>query len=352
MHLHKHALCPSLGDHRSAEDSLYSLRQTRESIGDVEYWRQLCPDLTIGGELPEACEPFEFPELELRRLKQQMITDGFFILDPSQVPWAIDVREIGRGIVQLSKYGWHPNYIMLYDQPWTLAHQLSDVMLQSTGNRVTFDWLAYHIEPPDGTGFPPHRDGSVADAHCWHADGGPRIVTVWVSLGQSGPANSCLHVLPASKDPYYRTVNPAETSHDVIATAEAFQDIVAVPLEPGGLVAFSHRTYHWGSACTPYATEPRVSLAFLTSHEALKKPYLPAELLPLPPFHLRLALTCGQMLIYSKVDDCDPALVDVQLRVFMGQAVHFDETFAQMVLNAPVLRAARGRRQQPLAVEL
>ena len=340
---------------------LYSVNQNRESIGDIEYWQELCPKLSIGdGELLREAVAFELHEDEIQRLKGQMLHDGFFTLHSDALPWAMDVRDIAAGMERLKEQGWHPNFIMMYDQPWLLAQQLSKAMLQITGNTHNFDWLAYHIEPPDGAGIPPHRDFMHCPPESWHDDGSPKVVTVWVSLGNAGPLNSCLHILPASRDPLYRAGKATETPHEVIPTDAAFQDIMAVPLGPGSLVAFSHRLYHWGSASTPYAAEPRVSIAFGVSHTSFKRPYLPERHLPLPPFHIRLALTCGQMLIYNKRDEgpwplttdyrLDLELINTLLRVFMSHAVQFDETFAQTVLNSPIVKKLAGYRPQANAV--
>ena len=45
----------------------------------------------------------------------------------------VDFGNIAAGITALTDHGWHPSYIMIYDQPWMLAHQLSEVLLWPWG---------------------------------------------------------------------------------------------------------------------------------------------------------------------------------------------------------------------------
>ena len=103
-----------------------------------------------------------------------------------------------------------------------------------------------------------------------------------------------LNVSRQNADSRTRSVNSV-FSNDLM-----FQNIMAVLLNAGGLVTFTHHSLHWGSASTRYAKHSRAALEFVVSDVNYKKPYLRPEHLPLPPFNVRLGLTCGQVLFYNK----------------------------------------------------
>lgn len=87
-------------------------------------------------------------------------------------------------------------------------------------------------------------------------------------------------------------------------TKESYQNIRALPRQPGQSIIFTHRILHWGSAGNPhYESGPRIAISFVYSDAAYEAPYLKNFSLNwkdhfLPPFSLRLILVCSQLLIY------------------------------------------------------
>eukprot|EP01012_Entosiphon_sulcatum_P015821 TRINITY_DN20792_c0_g1_i2.p1 TRINITY_DN20792_c0_g1~~TRINITY_DN20792_c0_g1_i2.p1 ORF type:complete len:241 (+),score=17.41 TRINITY_DN20792_c0_g1_i2:29-751(+) len=215
---------------------LYSLNQSPSSITNPKYWETLCPEMHVS--TMEHPEPIAFTDDRLGSLRQKLLSDGYFTLRNQDLPpLCVDPRKVATSILELKSHGWHPNFITMYDEPWLLAHQLAAVLEGITGNKLNYDWLAYCIEPPDGAGMPPHRDFVHCPPTSFHEDGHlegvPRICTVWLSLGDSQPENSCLYFLPANKDSLYLVTSPNETARDVLPSDVSLQDIVAVPLHPG-----------------------------------------------------------------------------------------------------------------------
>ena len=86
--------------------------------------------------------------------------------------------EVARGVVQLMQCGWPPAFLAMFDEAWALQAAIAAMMGQVTGgNRNNMDFLAWYIDPGDGSaaspaaaGFAPHRDRQPED---WMARGLP-----------------------------------------------------------------------------------------------------------------------------------------------------------------------------------
>ena len=87
-----------------------------------------------------------------------------------------------------------------------------------------------------------------------------------------------------------------------LPTKQSYQNIRALPRQPGQSLIFTHRILHWGSAGNPhYKVGPRIAISFVYSDASFEAPYLTNIELNeklLPPFPLRLLLVCAQLLIY------------------------------------------------------
>lgn len=84
---------------------------------------------------------------------------------------------------------------------------------------------------------------------------------------------------------------------------QSYQNIRALPRQPGQSIIFTHRILHWGSAGNPhYKVGPRIAISFVYSDPEYEAPYLTNFAMTkdkiLPPFALRLLLVCAQLLIY------------------------------------------------------
>lgn len=136
-----------------------------------------------------------------------------------------------------------------------------------------------------------------------------------MALSDASPLNSCLHVIPRWADPGYFCGDPIDENDPLsdpmrraLSDKHSYQSIRALPLSSGGAVIFTHRILHWGNAGGSYASSsqnaqkipPRISLAMAYSDQTFEPPYLldAGEQLPFPDFHLRVALLCGQMIVY------------------------------------------------------
>eukprot|EP01062_Namystynia_karyoxenos_P047886 TRINITY_DN36295_c0_g1_i1.p1 TRINITY_DN36295_c0_g1~~TRINITY_DN36295_c0_g1_i1.p1 ORF type:complete len:382 (+),score=102.83 TRINITY_DN36295_c0_g1_i1:94-1239(+) len=348
------------------EPELESQMLTRADMLMPAYWRSACPELHCedSAELPP---PLELPPARIAELQGLLQRDGYFVLreDELQLGRCCSAAAMRDGVESLRERGWQATFLTMYDEPWLAARHLSRVVSATAGgpNELNADWLGYHVMPPQEAGMPPHRDFEHCPADSWHDEARslPRIVTVWIALSDCGPENSCLYFLPARCDPGYRREGGGvgEGATEVFRTNESFQDIVCCPLRSGECVVFSHRVFHWGSASTPHAREPRVAIAFGCSDRRFKRPYIDPRHLPLPPLPLRLALNAAQMLIYNKRHDGpwpltsdlgrDLDTLQTLFDVFRLQLGEFDETYARTVFASPVLPALQQRAAEQAA---
>ena len=92
-----------------------------------------------------------------------MLDDGYFYLALGGSSMTL-VRKLAQGIRQLKAAGWPASFILMYDEAWTLADQVNEIMFLVTGNKNNLDMLAWYIDPDQGqSGFSPHRDRQPED---------------------------------------------------------------------------------------------------------------------------------------------------------------------------------------------
>jgi len=158
--------------------------------------------------------------------------------------------------------------LLIFDEAWAMAHQLSTIMRAVSGNVNSLDTLAWSITPSIGqAGFAPHRDRQPADVKgSFRADGTPKYATCWVALSEASVDSSCLYIVPRGVDKGYDEGDDhaADAEDPLITTLRsdaAVQAVRACPLKPGGCVIFSHRVMHWGSSGRSDCQRARVSIS-------------------------------------------------------------------------------------------
>jgi hypothetical protein len=277
------------------------------------------------------------------------------------------IGRLRRGILRLHRAGHPASAILVYDEAWAVQAALADRMGRATGGNTPLgDWYVFLVSPPtlseedaeeneeddddhDGNGddcggrggdggdedegagtsraaragngvaagagkaWPPHRDRPMTDpeaiARSFRADASPLYTTVWVPLTDAFPEQSCLYVVPAPYDPGY--LGGDAVAEDPFRAAlqrpADFQKILALPVEAGAVLAFSHRLLHWGGSPLPPVPgeapqPPRIALSLAFADPAFERPYLKTtteDSLLFPPHAARLALIAAQALNYD-----------------------------------------------------
>lgn len=325
---------------------------------DINYWRRLCPYLTIGNTSIDSDGTSNDGGDDTReKLLQLLINDGYALIDN---PICNDInlqKNVCRGITDMEvEHSLPATFILLFDETWQLARESYHLLLQGDKAKDTqqqqqsqkgilhrnsstmafnFDMLAWYIDPKlNQAGFSPHRDrqpDSLSDLkQSFYSDEQAKYITHWIALADATPDNSCLYVIPKEFDPGYlqgddmseeekKDTNKSDDSSinnndqldplsRALNTKQSYQNIRALPRNAGQSVIFTHRILHWGSRGNPQAlnNHPRVAISFVYSDVDFEAPYLSKELFSkdskgnwnYPSFETRLLLVCAQLLIY------------------------------------------------------
>ncbi|KAL7538992.1 hypothetical protein ACHAXR_008966 [Thalassiosira sp. AJA248-18] len=303
---------------------------------DADYWRKLCPYLTISenvafddGNWNENDDSGQViscsGKFKEENILERIIGDGYALINSAIC--SDKLREkLGHGISDLEvKHSLPATFALLFDETWELAAESHHLLLRNnTRNQniqkgilrannmaFNFDVLAWYIDPRlNQAGFSPHRDRQPdslsALEQSFYADGQAKYITHWIALEDANPENSCLYVIPKEFDPgYLKGDDPPEPDEEdhvskksdqndnkslgneqfsdplsrALDTKQSYQNIRALPRQAGQSVIFTHRILHWGSRGNKYALDvhPRVAISFVYSDIDFEAPYLSDE---------------------------------------------------------------------------
>jgi hypothetical protein len=126
-------------------------------LSSPSLWTDINPQLSCSMSLGNKSSASLSTELK-RELKSDLVEDGFFEIEADQLPFlqrtdekegtALSIDNLSAGMQRIVSLGWHPCWILMYDEPWLMASQLSDALLTITGgNQMIMDWFAWCIDP-------------------------------------------------------------------------------------------------------------------------------------------------------------------------------------------------------------
>lgn len=336
--------------------------QSQASLEDSAFWLALCPFLSLACTAPEQVErdaqlaslSAAGPPVEgsssIPYLGSQLNERGYFRLAAGEggyMPAMGTLSErLALGARRLVAHGFNASFLMMYDEAWMVGGYITSFLEPSSGNAPIGDWYVFHVDDRVPGGYfpgPPHRDrpsaGPASFRHSAKGDA-PMYCSVWFALTAATPDNSCLYVLPRGDDPGYE--GPGDTHPGV----GCLRDIVAQPLVPGGMLAFSHRCYHWGSKPQPVLPSgpaasgalppegaPRTALTLAFADPGFEAPYFDASHLPFPVQDLRLGLVMGQLTQYAHLAPLGTNLSMVR-RVFHKHRAYFSDAYFDKISSA------------------
>jgi hypothetical protein len=263
------------------------------------FWADLCPNLSIGGDIET--DAFSYSEDELENIATRFWDAGYLAL-ASQFP-ASTLIHIKQGMEILKDQNIPPVYIYLYDQPWALFEKLRGLLTHFLGEdyQLLPNFWAWHLTEYGQSGWPPHRD---CDAQTVFDIGGDKMLmslSLWVPLTDVDPDNACMNVIPRAVEPEL----PADGSLE-LDQLESLAKPLAVPA--GSVLGWPQDLVHWGGVYKEAAKTPRISLSFEfqnTTFEPLAVPLLTTA--HPPDFKGRLTLLEKQ---FQKYRHIDPILSD------------------------------------------
>ncbi len=258
---------------------------------NLDFWRGLCPNLSING-LPSPESDFAFGNVS--ELLDDLRHEGY--VSVSDVVPTEQVEVLRACIESLYERRIPVVFAFVYDELWS-AFQGITIFLKASlgaGYRALPALWVWRLEASEtASGWTPHRDRA---APTFDGDETPHSLTVWLALSDATPLNGCVYLVPSHLDDGFR--QRVESGEGV--RARDLQCIRALPATPGSMLAWNQAVIHWGGRASRRAGEPRVSasLEFQRGDKPpLDEPLLDAS--PELPFRERLALIGAMLLRYS-----------------------------------------------------
>lgn len=283
---------------------LNHLLPRRQQIEDVNFWRGIKPDSAVtdcklATLESESCSAGQ----EAVRYAAQLREEGYFQTTPV-IPPAM-LQEMSECIRTVREHGFPVMFSLVYDVFYQAFGHFDGVLSGILGSNYKLipNFWVYYIEPSDeGKGFEPHRDAEYAGAIA--ADGTPTVLTLWITVTEATPLNSCMYILPRNRDPQC-----SAAVHDLKTGASQFalEDIRALPTQAGVLSCWDQYVFHWGSRSSKRAQAPRVSYAMYCQRGDM--PAVDDAAIDLRQgidFPTRLGLICKGMYRYSYLSTQSP----------------------------------------------
>lgn len=156
-----------------------------------------------------------------------------------------------------------------------------------------------------GKGWIPHRDRDSLE-NAFDSDGFPNYITAWMPLTDASTDNSCLYFIPKDYDPTFRDEDKSHFT-DALTEPESYQNIIAMPVEAGGMLSFASRTIHWGSRPLSWIEGhsreyiPRKAISLAIARKVFESPALARKDAAMAPTFLEsVVLAASNALRYEK----------------------------------------------------
>ncbi|MFB1295586.1 phytanoyl-CoA dioxygenase family protein [Mycobacterium sp. pW049] len=255
-----------------------------------EFWRDLCPHMTIEGagiSSPAAVGDTTLLMSDLKREGYIQVADAF---------GERCTGPIRDAVTTLWQRGIPLPFAFVYDELWLAFQGLSAFLSTALGQdyRALPDFWVWYVQPNENAaGWGPHRDRVQPTLD---ADNSPHTLTVWLPFTDATPLNGCMYVLPAHHDPRFVERRWDGEGNNVVHNP---QDIRALPATAGSLLAWNQAVLHWGSRGSRLGKAARISAALefqRGDHAPFNSPLLdPGRV---PTFDERLGLIGKQVLQY------------------------------------------------------
>lgn len=178
--------------------------QTIETLNAVDLWLEINPFLTITTRNRNRKLVGEEVEVGPNDKKLELKNMGFcrkdFITADADGKKENLLKRVTRGINNLLVLGYHPNWILCYDEPWLVQDEIVTQMEHVSTNKTIGDWFFFkvhdQVDPKDSTCSsksssylapyheeyvpgPAHRD-RPSPTNSFSPDGHPLYCSVWV----------------------------------------------------------------------------------------------------------------------------------------------------------------------------
>ena len=259
-----------------------SINLSCDTILSPEFYKKIMPSLTFGDgphmkELSHAHPP--------NKWKKTISAQGVVDLQPTEV-WGEDgipkdlFGKLSNAMTKL-KENKLPIWLVGCSKEAQLLMRLIasyvKTALHKSGYENTGDYAIFFVSY-DAKGWIPHRDRDALK-NALEPDGLPNYITAWMPITNATPKSSCLYFIPRMHDITYET-DEEDYMTKIFTTYESYQNILSLPMTPGGLICFTSRVIHWGSKpLQPLkgekpVYEPRQAVSITIANNKFEKPSL------------------------------------------------------------------------------
>ena len=262
----------------------------------ADYWRELCPELSVTGGMSTAPEMVAISDQRIAELRRRMALEGYVVV-PGMLS-ADTCQNLATGIQRVVDAGFPAPFAAVFDEYWQLAGQFRPLICGMVGEdaRISADFWMWCVDGvTEATGWSPHRDASTAIHK--PSGGALPVMTLWIPFTDVDSHNGCISVLPKQHDP---NLPNAEPGKDI--PMDALPYVRALHGRAGDLMCWDMEILHWGGVHTPHAKAPRVSFGFYAQSTSIPPIgggyYAPEQL---PDFDTRLATIFNMILKYQGI---------------------------------------------------
>lgn len=244
-------------------------------IIDAKVWQLVNPEESIEESRPlVAAKTYQLSTAVKDSYLELLKQDGY-----CYIPALIDVDIVDRMfrcVQKMIEKSIPPVFCFVYDIFWEIILRLDPIMrdfLQGECLVIPNVWTWVVDGTKEKAYFPPHRD--VMDEDFIDDQGMPTLFSLWIPLTDVSTQNSCMYLLPASRDPGY--------PHEAAGWRERWmkeghkpwkvEDLVnirALPAPKGSILGWNAGVMHWGSKPHPKASK-RISIGYYFHASHAKK---------------------------------------------------------------------------------
>lgn len=296
---------------------------TAEQLSSTEFWQEFAePGFSFSTEAKNISVDAFMPDSELlEKAKKSFEHQGYLhfknVLD-------LEFEKYISMLKKLYDAGLPAVFGFIYDEFWETQAKLKSIAEVFLGKGVKIlptQWMWYVdavgeskiLDSKDRelktrsmfSGFyQPHRDKGY---RALYPDGKPKILSFWIPYSEANPENSCISIVPADRDPTYKT--PEENEWKFRRA-----DIRSLPAKPGDLLFWNEAVLHWASRPaldSLYDLKPRVSGGFEIIAAEFDGPCHPVfELDYIPDFKTKLEIIATQFRLYITEEGFPPMFLD------------------------------------------
>jgi len=257
-----------------------------KALANLQFYRKLNPGFSIT-DTPfiEVDSEYKFRREEQERHNRQIAIEGYFNSTP--IIEQSDLVQLRKLVASIHQAGILPIFASVYDEFWQLQYKLRQTFnhLLRADYHLRPDFWIWHISPNESHGgWTPHRDAEIVEAFGKNSllrrDRSPISCTIWIPLTNANPHNSCIYVIPFSKDNlvqrYLNGDNSEKIAEAAASTPIVLNQIRALPAKAGTVLGWSPYLFHGGSLSSQWASSPRMSIGIYLHAKDAPKQRLPS----------------------------------------------------------------------------